>query len=172
MIGDPHWSACWLARDRARETSACARLEVGGKLAAIEVAVTHGKRWHAFLGAIDPAFAKSGPGQVQMADTIAHAREQGFLAYDLLAPADRFKCVIATGAVTVCDYALPLSLQGEVTARALRFAPQAKSLLGKLPAPISGLREGGERRPGCAFFRLRETIACGASPQDLFPFCF
>lgn len=137
VIGDPHWEAALvsLVTEHAN-LLACARLEVGGKLAAVEIAVTHGKRWHAFLGAIDPAFAKSGPGQVQMADTIAHAREQGFLAYDLLAPADRFKCVIATGAVTVCDYALPLSLQGEVTARALRFAPQAKSLLGKLPAPI------------------------------------
>ena len=63
-------------------------------------------------------------------------REHGFLAYDLLAPADPFKRVIATGAVAVCDYALPLSLQGQVAARAFRFAPQAKSLLGKLPAPL------------------------------------
>ncbi len=61
---------------------------------------------------------------------------EGFAAYDLLAPADAFKRVIATGALAVCDYALPLSLQGQVTARAFRFAPQAKSLLGKLPAPI------------------------------------
>jgi CelD/BcsL family acetyltransferase involved in cellulose biosynthesis len=71
-----------------------------------------------------------------MSDTIAYAREQGFSAYDLLAPADPFKRVIATGAIAVCDYALPLSLQGQVAARAFRFAPQAKSLLGKLPAPL------------------------------------
>jgi CelD/BcsL family acetyltransferase involved in cellulose biosynthesis len=137
VIGDPHWETALtsLVAEHAN-LLACARLEVGGKLAAIEVAITHNKRWHAFLGAIDPEFMKSGPGQVQMADTIAHAREQGFLAYDLLAPADAFKRVIATGAVSVCDYALPLSLQGQVAARAFRFAPQAKSLLGKLPAPI------------------------------------
>jgi CelD/BcsL family acetyltransferase involved in cellulose biosynthesis len=137
VIGDAHWEQVLvsLVTEHAN-LLACARLEVGGRLAAIEVAVTHNKRWHAFLGAIDPSFAKSGPGQVQMADTIAHAREQGFLAYDLLAPADPFKRVIATGAIAVCDYALPLSLQGQVAARAFRFAPQAKSLLSKLPAPI------------------------------------
>jgi CelD/BcsL family acetyltransferase involved in cellulose biosynthesis len=137
VIGDPHWEQVLVSLvSEHANLLACARLEVGGKLAAIEVAITHGKRWHAFLGATNPEFAKSGPGQVQMADTIAHAREQGFLAYDLLAPADPFKRVIATGAIAVCDYALPLSLQGQVAARALRFAPQAKSLLGKLPAPI------------------------------------
>ncbi len=137
VIGDPHWEAVLtsLVAEHAH-LLACARLEVGGKLAAIEVAITHGKRWHAFLGAIQPDFMKSGPGQVQMADTIDHAREQGFLAYDLLAPADAFKRVIATGAIAVCDYALPLSLQGRVAARAFRFAPQAKSLLSKLPAPV------------------------------------
>ncbi|HRF07768.1 MAG TPA: GNAT family N-acetyltransferase [Xanthobacteraceae bacterium] len=137
VIGDPHWEAV-LTSLVADHTSllACARLEVGGKLAAIEIAITQGKRWHAFLGAINSEFAKSGPGQVQMADTIAHAREEGFAAYDLLAPADPFKRVIATGAIAVCDYALPLSLQGQVAARALRFAPQAKTLLAKLPAPL------------------------------------
>jgi CelD/BcsL family acetyltransferase involved in cellulose biosynthesis len=137
VIGDDAWESVLisLVTDHAN-LLACARLEVGGKLAAIEIAVTHGKRWHAFLGATNPEFAKSGPGQVQMADTIAHAREQGFSAYDLLAPADPFKRVIATGAIAVCDYALPLSLQGQVAARAFRFAPHAKSLLGKLPAPI------------------------------------
>ncbi len=142
VIGDEAWESVLvsLVRDHAG-LLACARLEVGGRLAAIEVAVTHGKRWLAFLGAIDPEFAKSGPGQVQMADTIAYAREQGFLAYDLLAPADPFKRVIATGAVAVCDYALPLSLQGQVATRALRFAPQAKSLLGKLPAPLRAVAQ-------------------------------
>jgi len=137
VIGDPHWERVLTSLVGAHANLlACARLEVGGKLAAIEVAITHGKRWHAFLGAIDPEFMKCGPGQVQMADTIEHARAQGFTAYDLLAPADPFKRVIGTGAIAVCDYALPLSLQGQVAARALRFAPQAKSLLGKLPAPI------------------------------------
>ncbi len=137
VIGDTHWESVLttLVTDHAN-LLACARLEVGGRLAAIEVAVTHNKRWHAFLGATNPEFAKSGPGQVQMADTIEHARAQGFLAYDLLAPADPFKRVIATGAIAVCDYALPLSLQGRVAARAFRFAPHAKLVLAKLPAPL------------------------------------
>lgn len=137
VIGDEHWEAALLALAGARDsTLACARLEAGGKLAGIEIAFLHGRRWHAFLGAISPEFAKCGPGQVQMADTIEHARAAGFAAYDLLAPADPFKRAIATGAVSVCDYALPLSLQGQLTARALRFAPQAKSLLAKLPPPL------------------------------------
>ncbi|MBY0532811.1 MAG: GNAT family N-acetyltransferase [Xanthobacteraceae bacterium] len=148
VIGDPHWQLALVSLVTGHANLlACARLEVGGKLAAIEIAVTHGKRWHAFLGAISPEFAKSGPGQVQMADTIAHAREHGFSAYDLLSPADPFKRVIATGAVAVCDYALPLSLQGQVAARAFRFAPQAKSLLGKLPAPLRSAAKSLLRLP-------------------------
>lgn len=137
VIGDAAWERVLVSLVAGHaELLACARLEVGDRLAAIEVSITHGKRWHAFLGATNPEFAKAGPGQVQMADTIDHAREHGFLAYDLLAPADPFKRVIATGAISVCDYALPLSLQGQFAARAFRFAPQAKSLLGKLPTPI------------------------------------
>lgn len=137
VIGDEAWERVLtsLVTENAN-LLACARLEAGGRLAAIEVAITHGKRWHAFLGAIDPAFAKCGPGQVQMADTIAHARANGFAAYDLLAPADAFKRVIASGAISVRDYALPFSLPGQLAVRAFRFAPQAKSLLGKLPAPV------------------------------------
>ena len=137
VIGDEAWERVLtsLVTENAN-LLACARLEAGGRLAAIEVAITHGKRWHAFLGAIDPAFSKCGPGQVQMADTIAHARANGFAAYDLLAPADAFKRVIATGAISVRDYALPFSLPGQLAVRAFRFAPQAKSLLGKLPAPV------------------------------------
>ncbi|MBX3520925.1 MAG: GNAT family N-acetyltransferase [Xanthobacteraceae bacterium] len=137
VIGDEAWESVLTSLVTGHANLlACARLEAGGRLAAIEVAITHGKRWHAFLGAIDPAFAKCGPGQVQMADTIAHARANGFAAYDLLAPADAFKRVIATGAISVRDHALPFSLQGQLAARALRFAPQAKSLLGRLPAPL------------------------------------
>jgi CelD/BcsL family acetyltransferase involved in cellulose biosynthesis len=138
VIGNDHWEEALVSLARNDGPIACARLEAGGNLAGIEIALLHGKRWHAFLGAIAPEFSKCGPGQVQMADTIAYAREQGFAAYDLLAPADPFKRVIATGAISVCDYALPLSLQGQLTARAFRFAPQAKSLLDKLPAPIRG----------------------------------
>lgn len=138
VIGDEHWEGVLISLvTEHANLLACARLEVGGKLAALEVAVTHGKRWHAFLGAIDPEFARSGPGQVQMADTIDYAREHGFSAYDLLAPADPFKRVIATGAISVCDYALPFSVQGQLTARALRFAPQAKSLLARLPVSVA-----------------------------------
>ncbi len=138
VIGNEHWEAALVSLARNNGPIACARLEVGGELAGIEIALVHGRRWLAFLGAINPDFAKAGPGQVQMADTIAHAREQGFAAYDLMAPADPFKRVIATGAISVCDYALPLSLQGHLTARAFRFVPQAKSLLDKLPTPIRG----------------------------------
>jgi CelD/BcsL family acetyltransferase involved in cellulose biosynthesis len=138
VIGDERWENALLSFAKNNGPIACARLEVNGELAGIEIALLHNRRWLAFLGAIAPEFAKCGPGQVQMADTIAHARAEGFASYDLLAPADPFKRVIATGAVSVCDYALPLSLQGRLTTRAFRFAPTAKLLLAKLPAPLRG----------------------------------
>lgn len=149
VVGDAAWEAALLALCEAPMSPlACARLEVGGKLAAIEIALVEGGRWHAYLGATDPALAKSGPGQVQMAETIAWCREQGLAAYDLLAPADAFKRVIAKNSVAVCDFAVPLNVGGRIATRAYHWAPTAKWLLGKMPpllrrlatAPLRAIR--------------------------------
>src|SRR5690606_27878973 len=70
---------------------AAAQLEVDGKPVAHEIAIEDGRRWCAFLGATDPAFARAGPGHVQMDETVAWCAAQGYAEYDLLAPADDYK---------------------------------------------------------------------------------
>lgn len=137
VIGDHAWESSLARLSEALDSPlACTQLQVGGEVAAIELALVQDKRWYAFLGAINQRFAKSGPGQVQMAETIAQCRAQGFAAYDLLAPADPFKRVIATHSVSVRDYALPLSLNGRIAAHAIRFAPGAKKLLTRMPPAL------------------------------------
>jgi CelD/BcsL family acetyltransferase involved in cellulose biosynthesis len=140
VVGDPAWEGALVALCVAPQSPLmCAKLEAGGKLAAIELALVEGGRWHAYLGATDPALAKSGPGQVQMADTIAWCREQGLAAYDLLAPADAFKRAIANQSVAVCDFAVPLNAGGRIATRAYHWAPTAKWLLGKMPPMLRRL---------------------------------
>lgn len=140
VIGDPAWENALLAL-AARNGSplVCVRLDAGGTLAAIEIALLHGKHWHAFLGATAPEFAKAGPGHVQMIETIEHCRGQGLAAYDLLAPADRFKVAIATHQMPVRDYALPLNLGGHVLAYAARIAPRTKKLFATMPPALRRL---------------------------------
>lgn len=135
VIGDARWEKALLALAEKDEL-ACVALRVGEDIAALEVAFRRPPHWSAFLGAINPAYARCGPGQVQMAETQAFARASGFETYDLLGPADPFKRAIATGEVAIRDYFLPLSLKGRLAGRALRHAPRMRAAAHRLPAGL------------------------------------
>lgn len=122
-----------------------ALLTVGGATAAVEIGFVHDGRWCAFLGAMAPDFAKAGPGQVQMAETVAYCREQGIATYDLLAPADPYKSRIAHGAVPLCDFAVALSAGGRAGLLAARALPALKRLAGRLPAGVLRIVAGRGR---------------------------
>lgn len=113
-------------------------LTVADRPAAYEVAFTHGDRWYAFIGAIVEEFARHSPGRVQVADTIAHCRANGFARYDLLAPSDDVKRSYCSDAVKVADYSSALRPSGYLLSAAARLSPAAKMLLVRLPA---GLRK-------------------------------
>lgn len=134
VVGDLDWERALLELARPdRAVLATASLSVGGECAAIEVAMFRGNQWIAFLGALNPTFAKYGPGQVQMDFTVQYAREKGFARYDLLAPADAFKKTIANDEIGVTDYAIPLSLRGRALCQAFRLTPTVKRLLAVSP---------------------------------------
>lgn len=111
-------------------------LKVADRPAAYEVAFTIGNRWYAFIGAIVEEFARHSPGRVQVADTIAYCRANGFVHYDLLAPADDVKRGYCSGAVEVADYACALRPGGYLLSAAARLSPAAKALFVRLPAAL------------------------------------
>lgn len=115
---------------------AAARLTVGGRLAAAEIALVHAGHWYAFLGAYDEAFAAAGPGHIQMNETMAHGAAAGLSTYDLLPPGDAYKDRLACGTVPVGDHALPVTAAGRLGLLALRTRPMLKAAIERLPAPV------------------------------------
>jgi CelD/BcsL family acetyltransferase involved in cellulose biosynthesis len=138
VVGCDHWEAAIerLADHDGDPLLNVAMLHVGDRPAAYEVAFTAGGRWYAFLGAIVDDFARHSPGRVQVADTIAWCRDNGFDRYDLLAPADEVKRSYCREAAPVADFACALRPAGHVLAAALRLTPAAKAMLFRLPAPL------------------------------------
>ncbi len=137
VIGDADWESAVEALARAPASPLrIARLSVGERTAAVEIGVVCGTRWCAFLGALDPDFARSGPGHVQMAETIAHCRDAGLSVYDLLAPADVYKDGLAHDAVAVRDHAVALTAAGWAGMIAATALPAAKRLAARLPAGL------------------------------------
>lgn len=149
VIGDRRWEAALVETARADDRAAgaasraarlvVAALTVNGRSAAIEVGLVLEDTWHAYLGVTAPGFAKAGPGQVLMADTIAHCRAAGISVYDLLPPAQSYKQALANGSVTVNDYALALSAAGRATLWAAQRLPAPKDMLAAMPAPLRRL---------------------------------
>ncbi len=151
VIGNEHWEHAVLSMAAAADgPMRAAHLTVGGRTAAVELGFVHGSHWYAFLGATEPEFAKAGPGWVQMAETVAHCRDERFASYDLLAPSDAYKRVIAHGAVTVRDYAAAIGKGGRLGVLAAKLAPAMKGLLALMPPAVQrslmSWQDGSPRR--------------------------
>jgi len=137
VIGKAVWEAalCALAAPGPSPLRA-ARLSAGGRIVAVEIGFVSGGTWSAYLGATAPFAAKAGPGHVQMAELIERSRADGLGTYDLQAPADAYKRTIAHGAVTVRDYALPVSMRGWLGMVSTRAMPAVKEAIARLPLGI------------------------------------
>ena len=61
-----------------------------------------------------PGFEKQGVGAILAGQAIIGALEQGYGAYDLLAPADAYKMEWASGCVGVRDFALVRTARGRL----------------------------------------------------------
>lgn len=145
VVGDPDWEQALIALADAPQLRV-ARLSVGGRTAAVEIGLVHGGRWCAYLGALAPEFAKAGPGQIQMADTVAHCRDNGLATYDLLAPADEYKRRMTRQAIPVRDHAAALGAGGRFGLLLARLVPLAKGWTGRLPRGLRRSLLGA--RPG------------------------
>jgi CelD/BcsL family acetyltransferase involved in cellulose biosynthesis len=127
VIGCRKWESALLQLARQEGSGLrVARLQAGGKTAAIEIGFQHGATWCSFLGAMAPELAKAGPGHVQIAETLAHCQAEGHAVYDLLAPADAYKRAMATGSVQVRDHVAPLGARGHLAMLLVQSQPLLK----------------------------------------------
>ena len=101
----------------------------------------------AFMGTYDPEFEASSPGKVQMESAIIHGFDEGWPAYDMLAPMSDYKQSWSNRTVGVADYMLPSSLVGVAYRNGfLRYLrPAIKAVWNALPPSIRMrvLRKGG-----------------------------
>jgi CelD/BcsL family acetyltransferase involved in cellulose biosynthesis len=139
VIGSADWDDAISAMAGDGSLMRVARLSVGDRTAALEVALVHGGRWHAFIGARAPEFEKAGPGHVQMAETIAACRDHGITVYDLLGPSDPYKRAIAHDAVVLNDYAMALTRVGGIGLALAPLLPSLKRTLTRMPCGLRRL---------------------------------
>lgn len=137
-IGNPDWEnvLTTLARQDDGAILSAARVSVGERTAAVEIGLVSGRRWCAFLGAMSLEFSKGGPGNVQIAETIDHCRNDGLAVYDLLAPAQPYKLALADDSVAVRDHAVALRPSGHIAVLMARLIPHAKTLSEQMPSAL------------------------------------
>lgn len=115
--------------------------KLNGAPVAIEVSLVGSEGCASFIGSYNPDFEELSPGKVQMESTIHYGYEQGWPAYDMLAPMSEYKQSWSNRTVEVADYMLPSSLLGiafrDAYLRGLR--PLVKALFMALPAGLRAL---------------------------------
>lgn len=114
------------------------RLSVGGRTAAIEVGLVRGRRYHAYLGVTDEAYAAASPGRLVMEHVVDWCVAQGIGAVDLLPPAEPYKRLWSTGSVGTQDYALATTWTGALYAGPwlASIRPRLRKLLAMLPPKL------------------------------------
>lgn len=113
-------------------------LALDGKPVAISVAFISRGRMAAHVIAHDHAYDRMAPGSLLMEHMIENAFDQGLAVFDFLAPADAYKCDWADEAAGIADYALPLTMKGNVYARLLGgpLREALKDAVGRVPSPV------------------------------------
>lgn len=152
VIGDP---AALLAFERAAldpldgGSVAAFRLLAGDRVAAFEVGVVRGRRYHAYLGVTDALFALASPGRLVMEDVLGWCRDEGLATIDLLPPGDAYKRQWASAATPVRDYVVSTSLVG-----ALYAGPWLKTARPLLREALRRLPPALRRRAGQAALKV------------------
>jgi CelD/BcsL family acetyltransferase involved in cellulose biosynthesis len=140
-LADPRFGRFFL--DAASGGANAPELRVSAMLCAgepigVEISIACKGRVFGHVLAPKPGFERQGAGAILAGRSIADALEEGFGAYDLLAPADPYKMEWASGCVGVGDYAVARTLAGRLFQWAwLDFGREAsrslvKSLRGRL----------------------------------------
>ncbi len=119
-----------------QEGGAVSTLMVDGTLAAAELGFHHRGHYIAYLGAYCPKLSSFSPGRTQMRGTIDWCQEQGFSAYDLLAPDDGYKLEWTTSQADVHSLGYANTLIGKAFLAASRMRPGVKAAYYALPPAL------------------------------------
>ncbi|MDA7945948.1 MAG: GNAT family N-acetyltransferase [Hyphomicrobiaceae bacterium] len=150
-------------RDFAKEPSRSATclvslLYCGNDVVAREIGLQCKDGYLAHVAVYDDAYARFGPGVLQIDDVMEQCYARGLATYDLLAPADEYKLALADGTVETCDYVRPLTWRGAMYAHSvLGFVrPLVRALKDRAPEPV-------RRVLGGLLPRLKEIVSGPAS---------
>lgn len=110
-------------------------LMAGESIAAVEIGFACRDRIVIHIMTYDAAFDKAAAGILLMEHMIGQSLTDGFATYDLMAPGDGYKKEWADAAVSVADFALPVTVLGTAFTRGyLGFArPRLKAAVAKIP---------------------------------------
>jgi len=119
----------------------------GGRPIARQWGFVHAGRYYAFVASRDFSNSDESPGKLHLGEVIRVCAEHGLAGCDLGVPAMPYKLTWATDAVTVHDYALPVTIKGWLLIQLwdVRIRPALKTLLMRMPA---GLRARALRLVG------------------------
>ena len=141
-------------RDVANETAQSTDCLVsllccGDDVIAREIGLQCKDGYLAHVAVYDEAYARFGPGVLQIEDMMAQCYARGLGTYDLLAPADSYKLSLADGTVEVCDYVRPLTRRGAIYAHSvLGFVrPLVRRMKHKAPMSLRRALSGVLPRP-------------------------
>jgi CelD/BcsL family acetyltransferase involved in cellulose biosynthesis len=120
-----------------------------GEPIGVEISIACKGRVFGHVLAPKPGFERQGAGAILAGRSIADALEEGFGAYDLLAPADPYKMEWASGCVGVADYAAARTLAGRLFKWAwLDFGREAsRALIKRLRARLRPVSRRVASRP-------------------------
>ncbi len=116
---DSRFEACLRAALQPRDDHAQLRvfaIHCAGQLAGVEISYGYKGRLFGHVLAPDPELSRYGLGNILADAAIRDAFEQGYEVYDLLAPADAYKCAWTKTSVGVTDYSFAANWRGALYA--------------------------------------------------------
>jgi CelD/BcsL family acetyltransferase involved in cellulose biosynthesis len=124
-VSDPRFLSSFMAiaRDCPRRCGlVVSGLNVNGKAVAADLSFDCKGETFGYLTVHDPAFSRDGLGTILIHHVFAAAQRRGSRAFDMMAPADRYKLQHASGSVELCDLAVAGSLSGHAALAVWRIA--------------------------------------------------
>jgi CelD/BcsL family acetyltransferase involved in cellulose biosynthesis len=147
-VNDPRFLSFFMsiARDCPRLCGlVVSSLKVKGKTVAADLSFDCKGRTFGYLTVHDPAFSRDGLGTILIHHVFAAAQRRGSRAFDMMAPADRYKLQHASSGVEVRDLALAGSLSGRAALAVWRIASGIRSIWSRRrKQPRKCIENGGE----------------------------
>jgi CelD/BcsL family acetyltransferase involved in cellulose biosynthesis len=138
-VFDPRFENCFRDAAWARDPHTSLRVFAmlrDGRPIGVDISLAYRDRLFAHVLAHDSTLAKYGLGSALADASIERAREQGFRTYDLLAPADAYKCGWTHGDIGVQDFHLVRSVGGAMFGAARMHLAQSMRGLAQHAAPL------------------------------------